>query len=745
MTLRKETETRDLLLRTFVLRADTINEAERSVDAVLATEDPTIAFDMRCWEPVEEVLRMDGFEPVDQCVLLDSHPQARSYPIGSLTTEDVRGSIRNIHVSGDKLLGRNYFADDETSLRAWGKVRDKHVRDMSIGSVPLEQTEIAPGQTATVNGKQYTAGTRKLFVTTRWTIGEGSITPRGADKKAKIRQAMLPTAGTQERFSMNEMLRAYLESIGLPKDADEAAVTAFTGKLTAPQKAEAERLRAAQPGQIATATVEGGVQTTNRGALPQAAGSSIVPPGTGGDGASLSLDHVRAEAAAGERARIRRLSELAGEDVPQETLRQAVDGGWDEAQASVAFLSSLRGSRPNGAAAGPAIHIRGHEKDCTADALATGLMLRMGTRVVNPRASEAVQAEQARRAELGDRYSDMSLIDICREAVRLDGRSAPHNRSESIRTAVSGGSLVAIFTTNVNARFLPAFMESPDTTQGWVSEVDVADFKVNERFSLGKTAMPKRTPRGKTADHTTISDQVESYKIARYTNQFVVDEQDMIDDNFGAIQSMPVEMGNACGRLRPSMVYAIVLNNAALNADSIALFHTSHANIATGAGSALSVTSLKAGVIAISKQTQSGVTLNIAPRYLVVPQDLRFTAAELLKSAEVRDTTASTKYPTYNSLQDLTIELRVDNRLGVAGVTDPVTDTPVAGLATNWVLTGSAMDKTIEVGYLAGTGRRPQLRSFVLDRGQWGIGWDIKFDLGAKALAYQGLYYSAGA
>ena len=43
-------------------------------------------------------------------------------------------------------------------------------------------------------------------------------------------------------------------------------------------------------------------------------------------------------------------------------------------------------------------------------------------------------------------------------------------------------------------------------------------------------------------------------------------------------------------------------------------------------------------------------------------------------------------------------------------------------------------------GYVAGTGRRPVVRPFTLSNGQWGIGWDVKLDIGAKALHFRGLY-----
>jgi hypothetical protein len=66
-------------------------------------------------------------------------------------------------------------------------------------------------------------------------------------------------------------------------------------------------------------------------------------------------------------------------------------------------------------------------------------------------------------AQRADRFNDMSLVDVCREALRMDGRDVPHSRDEMIRAAVSGGSLTQIFTTSVNAMLLMAYDEEPDS------------------------------------------------------------------------------------------------------------------------------------------------------------------------------------------------------------------------------------------------------------------------------------------
>ena len=48
------------------------------------------------------------------------------------------------------------------------------------------------------------------------------------------------------------------------------------------------------------------------------------------------------------------------------------------------------------------------------------------------------------------------------------------------------------------------------------------------------------------------------------------------------------------------------------------------------------------------------------------------------------------------------------------------------------------------MAYRRGTGRAPQMRGFVLERGQWGLDWDINFDIGAAFMDYRPWYKSTG-
>jgi hypothetical protein len=252
-----------------------------------------------------------------------------------------------------------------------------------------------------------------------------------------------------------------------------------------------------------------------------------------------------------------------------------------------------------------------------------------------------------------------------------------------------------------------------------------------------------RHPRGGTATDATVSDTKESWKLARYSKKFTIDDMDRIDDNFGKLTTMPMEMGRSARRLRPDLVYALLLSNPTLARDGAVVFIAAgHANYGT-TGTAFAASTLQAGMTAMRKQKRNGVGLKIKPRFLLVPADLDFDASILLNSAE--RVIASASGGTFNPLKGK-LELRSDDRLGVNGVTDPATGEAHVGTATNWFLAADAASgRTIKVGYRAGTNRGPQIRTYVLDRGQWGWGCDINMDIGAAMMDYAGLYMATGA
>jgi len=749
---------RDMTTRDLHVRAETLDVPNRSIEAVMSTETRAIVYDWQRDELLEEILIARGMELPVQVPLLESHIR--------WSIEHQLGSVRSIRLENNTIVGRLFFAsDDERADMVWNKVRQGHVTDVSIGYRVMESVRIPANTTETVDGRSHTAGELPLRISLRSILRENSVVPIGADQGAKMRAEFLRArkpadVGTNRQGSvtMTKELRQYLQSLGLRSDATEDAARAFYEALATPQRVIADLLTrsetaAAEPVPVGAGSERAADDSSRTSAGTGSADGGASPAGDNRADAdvlpaqNVDVERIRREAYQVERTRIARMEELAGDDTPTELLGRAISEGWDAARASQEFLTALREGRAPAAPAGngPGIHTGGGGGDRAGveQAMSGGLMIRLGLDQVDTSLPEQVQAAQRQQFEAGSRYRSHSLPDLCREMLLAQGHRLDHNRSEMIRDAMSTGAMTAIFTTTFNAALMKAFIEAGDSTLGWCSERDVNDFKPNEEIQLSKMGALEKHSRGGEATHATREDSLETFRVARYSKKAELDDMDIIDDRLNALQSMPTQMGQSALRLRPDLVYALLLANADL-ADGTALFHADHGNLGTGGGSVLAASGIEAGLVAMAKQTQNFVQLNLEGKFLIVPQDLRFTGAVLLRSAQ-RIISANSD-GTLNPLNELGINMRIDNRLGVAGVTDPDTKTAHVGTATNWFLAASpTQGPTVLVAYLAGSGRRPVMRAYPLTEGRWGIGWDVKMDIGAKALDHRGLYKSNGA
>ena len=319
------------------------------------------------------------------------------------------------------------------------------------------------------------------------------------------------------------------------------------------------------------------------------------------------------------------------------------------------------------------------------------------------------------------------------------------------RKNVKQNKKIKIFFCLNNAVLIQKLEEAGDTTIGWTQERDANNFQPMDTTRLVKGNKLTAHARGGQADSAERAAINEQYKISRYSQIFQVDEQDMIDDAFQALKDIPDEMSLACSRMRPDLVYSILLANANLTATSQALFSAtqpeSQSNL-KGSSGALDSTNLQIGIASMFNVRENGVGLNLYPSHLLVPMILTGTGYNLLQGQNIAlaGTAGSvTEKGDVNPLAAIQakmgkIDIVTDQRL-TNGVVDPVTGTTYTGSASTWRLVSNKC-KTIEVAYLKGSGRAPQVRQFNLDKGRWGIGWDVALDIGAKALEWRGVYES---
>lgn len=787
------------------LRADSINESQRSIDAVLATENPVTVYDWNSRQTVDEVLVMKGCEIPSRIHLLDNHQR--------WSNDDVFGSISDIRVEGSTLVCRLNFADmagfedDDQARRierAWTKVKQRHLREVSVGYRVLDYVTIPTGESQVVAGRKYTAGNRPLRIATKWLPREGSLTPVAAD-----------AAATTRKEEDMDPLRRYLVGIGLRADATMTEIWSFVEGLTdGQQRGEVQKIldqstNLTPPQSVRTAMESwetaaptgqrnGGSAAADDGAQSQssqsqssqsaaqqdsqapsngqrsAAGQTVVGrTGDTADSAGQDVESMVRNQIATERSRVTDITRMfADNGVDNDALQQrAISEGWNTARVAQEILPMVRqrSSQPLDNTGHIGIHSRSDQSNM--QALALAVMVRNGTDLDNPifershvgarfnpngdgRTPGSVLAldvnhEDRQRAmeeahRIAARYS--SLVDLCELGLRASGRPVPHNRDEMVRAALSSSAVQGMFTTDVNARLLGSYATAEDTTQGWCRSEDRDDFKANTGHTMGKFNGLTIHSSGKTADDMDTDSESYSYRLYRFSGKFTLDEMDIINDRFGGLEQMsPEDMGASAAEIRPNMVYALLLSNPTFN--GTALFHTDRNNIFTGAADAFGLTSLTNARAQMAKQRIRERILNLRLRYVLAPWELEGTIDQLFNSIEVRDTTASKIYGTTNPTAGKGFRKVLDDRLSAAGVVDPVSGTKYTGTATNWYGTavpGEAGAKTIVVGYRRGTGRMPQLRSYALSQGQWGVGWDINMDIGSGFEDYRGIQKHSG-
>jgi hypothetical protein len=697
---------RDLSTRSLTLRADSINAEQRSFEAVVATESIAQVFDYRTYDVIDEILLADGGEFPESVPLLANHQR---YSLEG----DVLGSASDFRREGNQWVGRGALAvavgENDPVERVWIRVRDRHIRAVSIGYRVTQFVDIPAGQQQIIGGRAFLAGERRLRISQRWQVHELSLTPIGADSLALIRtQAIEPG----RRPSTTE------------RTMEDNAVTPSTGE-----------------GPAATVATPSSNPTT-----PAAVRTEVV---------AATNDAASQTAIAAERQRCQDIHSLATSlDADAELQARAISEVWDTVRAAREFSEARRLRRGPGVAmeSAPAGHVRGSE-DITARALNAAILMDAGIDPVDgyfeyrnrhrvARRPAALELERAADVASQRRLTGLSFGEQLRYALQLDGITCGH-RTYEIRDAMErAGSLVSllnvtgVFTQNVAARLLPAYEGAEDTTEGWTFATDVNDFKTNERTRPVHGSQMGLHARGGEADMMKFSDAKETYAINRFSKSFAIDDMDRIDDAFGAIVGhVPYEMGIMARELRPDLVYTILMSNPNMR-DSVALFHANHGNLA--GSSAFSGATLGAVRKAIRIQTEGPRNLNLMCQYLLVPPTLQDEADKEVQS-RVRITgensTQGENNPNFGKGLIVVPEPRLEN-----GVVNPLTGVLVAGSTSTWFATANRPQMQIEVGYLAETGRAPTIEVYALPGAAWGIGFKVKMDIGAKAIDWRTLY-----
>ncbi|MCA9108271.1 MAG: hypothetical protein KDA83_22905, partial [Planctomycetales bacterium] len=145
--------------------------------------------------------------------------------------------------------------------------------------------------------------------------------------------------------------------------------------------------------------------------------------------------------------------------------------------------------------------------------------------------------------------------------------------------------------------------------------------------------------------HGTLGNEQYSNKADTYALMLQIDRRDIINDDLGAITTVPRKLGRGSGLKINDVFWKTFMDNAAF-------FTAGNKNFISGASTALSIDGLTEGEVKFLDQVDAeGKPIGVMPVILLVPTALSALATQLYKSLEMRDTTANTKAPITNPHQ----------------------------------------------------------------------------------------------
>lgn len=383
-------------------------------------------------------------------------------------------------------------------------------------------------------------------------------------------------------------------------------------------------------------------------------------------------------------------------------------------QARAAVLEAVKTRMKPTSTGIPGASVGSDEADKIREAASDAILLRSGMTVEKP-------AEGARDMR------GMKLRDLAVDCLSRAGRANAHRLDDEtlFREVLTPDSQFAgILSNSVNKSMATAYRAAQTTYQRWTGRGSNPDFKAATHYQISEAgALLPMTQNGE-FKFDQAQDQGVNKAVATFGRAFGFTRQALINDDIGILTRVPEAYVRAAGRGINALVYRMLGSNPIIF-DGSQLFAAGHNNLAVVAA-AVGVGPVGIGRTAMRRQRNlRGLeTLNIPPKYLIVPASQETVAQQFLSNMLI-PTTQGVVNP-------------------FVGTLEPVSDAELDGYSTTaWYLAASPADiDTIEVTYLNGDDM-PKLESQV-GFDFLGIKWRIYIDYGVTVLDYRGLFMNAG-
>lgn len=557
----------------------------------------------------------------------------------------------------------------------------------SIESRPLKKPELTvAGESVEVNGRTFQG---PVLVARETELYGVAFVPRGADDKTSVTVSVAASAANGVSFSSSEdpmelTFAEWLEALGLIEaELKPATIKAMREKHR--QAMDAIKGVAAGAAASITATAAGGGAGNAGGGTITAAASDF------------DLDDIRAAHETHEEELLtifaayedeetldkkdRRKIEASAKAEGRLLKKQAIEGRWSPTILAVKFqaaragvdLSLLRAARPTGVtivSGRPNPEVNGDILACALMQAGNYRQTRMELQAdgkekhIPLESIEDLFAEQVLDAAHKQFQGGIGLQELLLESAQANGykgRKFPKQYYGEVLQAAfcegpyhpilaageSSTDLSGILSNYLNKYLLQGFYRVEQVWRQIASIKRVEDFKTNYSYRMNADSMFTQLAPGGEIKRGVLTDETFTNKANTYAKGFSVPREAIINDDLSAMIQVPVQIGRGSGLQINDMFWRAFLATASFwVANAAGVKAVSYIDGVTSALSIGGITLAEQAFLEMRDVNDNPLGHN--PEKLLVPVALGPLAASLFNSAEIRDTTASTQYPTNN-------------------------------------------------------------------------------------------------
>ena len=445
--------------------------------------------------------------------------------------------------------------------------------------------------------------------------------------------------------------------------------------------------------------------TGGGGASPEGSGTrSAVPP-------AVDPTHAAQQGATAERARVTEINTLC-RNFGLDATPYIEDGSTVEKVKDAILQKQITDRQPQRSG----IQVGDEGIDKFRAAATDGLLLRAARTVTKP----APGATELR---------GLRLRDLAVECLIRAGETGAHllRDEELLKRALSPDSTFqGIISDAANKTLSQAYAEAPTTFQYWTGKGSNSDFKAAEHYRISEAGNLELLPQnGVIAYDGPMKDEKVTKAVLTYAKSWGFTREAFINDDLDMLSKVPSAYVIAAKRGINSLVYKMVATNP-LIFDSKNLFHADHRNLGTPGKIGTVARSEARKLMRTQKDLRNIATLNISPKYLLVPAELETDAAQYMRSEAEPSSSNSGVANVFRNSYEVITEAELDQYS-----------------TTAWYLAADPnIADTVEVTYLRGQ-EEPTLETDIpFDR--LGMNFRIYFDYGVTLLDSRGMFKNPG-